>query len=54
VKKLRGIGKKILIKIHEILETGELESTKKLINTAEFEVLTIFRKIHGVGGVKAR
>jgi len=28
IKHLHGIGKRILLKVHEILETGELQATK--------------------------
>ena len=50
LKDVVGIGKGIIERIDEILETGKL---KQLGDTSEFDVLELFQKIYGVGAVKA-
>lgn len=51
LKDIAGIGKGIIERIDEILETGKL---KQLGDTSEFDVLELFQKIYGVGAVKAQ
>jgi DNA polymerase/3'-5' exonuclease PolX len=51
LKDIPGIGKGIMDRIDEILETGKL---KQLGDTSEFDTLQLFEKIYGVGAVKAQ
>jgi len=51
LKDIPGIGKGIMDRIDEILETGKL---KQLGDTSEFDTLQLFEKIYGVGTVKAQ
>lgn len=51
LKDIPGIGKGIMDRIDEILETGKL---KQLGDTSEYETLQLFEKIYGVGAVKAQ
>ena len=51
LKDIPGIGKGIMERIDEILETGKL---KQLGDTSEYDTLELFQKIYGVGAVKAQ
>jgi DNA polymerase/3'-5' exonuclease PolX len=50
-KDIPGIGKGIMDRIDQILETGKL---KQLGDTSEYDTLELFQKIYGVGIVKAQ
>jgi exodeoxyribonuclease III len=52
VENLPGIGKKILAKIEEILNTGKLEALDGKTNS--FTILNLFQQIHGVGLITAK
>ena len=54
VKDIPGIGKKIKLKIEEILETGSLKAATEARKETNLESLDILQGIHGVGPVKAK
>jgi ribosomal protein S13 len=51
--KIQGIGKKMIRKIAEILDTGTLEKLENMENDERIKTIEIFAKIHGVGGATA-
>jgi len=54
VEGVSGVGKKIKLKIKEILETGELEAATKAMSELKIDVYQELLKIQGVGPVKAK
>ena len=54
VEEVSGVGKKIKLKIKEILETGELEAATKAMAELKIDVYQDLLKIQGVGPVKAK
>lgn len=54
VEGISGVGKKITLKIKEILETGELEAATKAMSELKIDVYQDLLKIQGVGPVKAK
>jgi DNA polymerase beta len=53
IKDIDGIGKKMELKIKEILETGSLASAEKAKELYNIDALDNFQKIYGVGPTKA-
>jgi DNA polymerase/3'-5' exonuclease PolX len=54
VKDIPGIGKKIKLKIEEILETGSLKAATEARKETNLESLDILQGVHGIGPVKAK
>lgn len=53
VKGLDGIGKKIELKIKEIIETGHLEASKEYNADDAYRIIAELMEIHGIGPSKA-
>jgi DNA polymerase beta len=54
VKNIKGIGKSILSKIEEIIETGELERLKDYNADGHIQSISDLSRIHGIGPAKAK
>lgn len=54
VKDIPGIGKKIKLKIEEILQTGSLKAATEARKETNLESLDILQGVHGIGPVKAK
>lgn len=54
VKDVPGIGKKIKLKIEEILQTGSLKAATQAREETNLESLDILQGVHGIGPVKAK
>lgn len=54
VKDIVGVGKKIKLKIQEILDTGALKAATEARKETNLESLDLLQGIHGVGPVKAK
>ena len=54
VKNIQGIGEKISKKIHEILETGQLQSAMRAMELYPIQALDALQNIYGVGPAKAK
>ncbi len=54
VKGIPGIGKKISLKIEEILQTGSLKAATEARKETNLESLDILQGVHGIGPVKAK
>lgn len=54
VKDIPGIGKKIKLKVQEILETGSLKAATEARKETNLESLDTLQGIHGIGPVKAK
>ncbi|PRP78349.1 hypothetical protein PROFUN_11389 [Planoprotostelium fungivorum] len=52
-KQLEGIGKKIALKIDEIIQTGQLQKLNKNLNDPRIAALRQFNRIHGIGAKMA-
>ena len=53
VKNIDGIGKKIELKIKEILETGYLEASKEYNADESYQFINNLMNVHGIGPAKA-
>jgi len=54
IEGLQGAGEKITAKLHEIMETGQLQSAEAAKASYNMDALDVFQKIYGVGPVKAQ
>ena len=54
VKEIPGIGKKIKLKIEEILATGSLKAATEARKETNLDSLDILQGVHGIGPVKAK
>ena len=53
IKDVRGIGKSILLKIEEILETGRLDKLEGIQSNPHANLMTMFGSVWGIGPSKA-
>lgn len=54
VKEIPGVGKKIKLKIEEILATGSLKAATEARKETNLDSLDILQGVHGIGPVKAK
>ncbi|KAJ7502982.1 DNA polymerase mu [Mycena galericulata] len=54
VAKLPGIGDKMLSKITEYLESGQIEESQTIAASARFQALSAFTTVYGIGPTTAR
>lgn len=54
VKGIPGVGKKIAMKIEEILQTGSLRAATEARKETNLDSLDILQGVHGIGPVKAK
>jgi DNA polymerase beta len=54
VKEIPGVGKKIKLKIEEILQTGSLKAATEARKETNLESLDLLQGVHGIGPVKAK
>ena len=54
VKDIPGVGKKIKLKIEEILQTGSLRAATEARKETNLDSLDILQGVHGIGPVKAK
>ena len=54
VENIEGAGKKIKLKLKEIIESGSLESVKKILENKDTDIKNQLMNVYGIGPAKAK